>query len=140
MADLLSDEDVASRLEGSDWKREGDEIVREWKFKDFGEAMSFVNRVAEAAEEANHHPDILLHGWNKVQAVADQPLGRRADRRPTSRWPISSTRSSALAGDPGDGPSAVATQAPPSKAATATGALANVTLPVTGAPVAVESR
>jgi 4a-hydroxytetrahydrobiopterin dehydratase len=67
MADLLSDEDVASKLQGSDWRRESDEIVREWKFKDFGEAMSFVNRVAEVAEEANHHPDILLHGWNKVR-------------------------------------------------------------------------
>jgi 4a-hydroxytetrahydrobiopterin dehydratase len=67
MADLLTDEDVASKLQGSDWRREGDEIVREWKFKDFGEAMSFVNRVAEAADEANHHPDILLHGWNKVR-------------------------------------------------------------------------
>jgi 4a-hydroxytetrahydrobiopterin dehydratase len=67
MADLLSDDDVASRLEGSDWQREGDEIVREWKFKDFGEAMAFVNRVAVKAEEANHHPDILLHGWNKVR-------------------------------------------------------------------------
>ena len=29
--------------------------------------MAFVNRVAEAAEIANHHPDILLHGWNKVR-------------------------------------------------------------------------
>ena len=29
--------------------------------------MAFVNRVAEAAEEANHHPDILVHGWNKVR-------------------------------------------------------------------------
>jgi 4a-hydroxytetrahydrobiopterin dehydratase len=67
MADLLSDEDISSKLEGSDWQREGDEIVREWKFKDFGEAISFVNRVAVAAEEANHHPDILLHGWNKVR-------------------------------------------------------------------------
>jgi 4a-hydroxytetrahydrobiopterin dehydratase len=67
MADLLSDEDVASKLQGSEWQREGDEIVREWKFKDFGEAVSFVNRVAEAAEEVNHHPDILLHGWNKVR-------------------------------------------------------------------------
>jgi 4a-hydroxytetrahydrobiopterin dehydratase len=67
MADLLSDEDVTSRLEGSEWQREGDEIVREWKFKDFGEAMAFVNRVAVKAEEANHHPDILLHGWNKVR-------------------------------------------------------------------------
>ncbi len=67
MADLLSDEEIASKLQGSDWRREGQEIVREWKFKDFGEAMAFVNRVAEAAEAANHHPDILLHGWNKVR-------------------------------------------------------------------------
>jgi 4a-hydroxytetrahydrobiopterin dehydratase len=29
--------------------------------------MAFVNKVAEAAEEANHHPDILVHGWNKVR-------------------------------------------------------------------------
>jgi 4a-hydroxytetrahydrobiopterin dehydratase len=66
MAQLLGEEDISSRLEGSDWRRDGDEIVREWRFGDFGEAMAFVNRVAEAAEEANHHPDILVHGWNKV--------------------------------------------------------------------------
>jgi 4a-hydroxytetrahydrobiopterin dehydratase len=29
--------------------------------------MAFANRVADLAEEANHHPDILIHGWNKVQ-------------------------------------------------------------------------
>ena len=29
--------------------------------------MAFVNKVADAAEEANHHPDILVHGWNKVR-------------------------------------------------------------------------
>jgi 4a-hydroxytetrahydrobiopterin dehydratase len=29
--------------------------------------MAFVNQVAGAAEEANHHPDILVHGWNKVR-------------------------------------------------------------------------
>ena len=67
MAQLLSEGDIASRLEDSSWTREGDEIVREWRFEDFGEAMAFVNRVAEAAEEANHHPDILVHGWNKVR-------------------------------------------------------------------------
>ena len=69
MAELLSDADVSARLENSEWKREGDEIVRDWKFEDFAEAMRFVNRVAEAAEEANHHPDILVHGWNKVRLV-----------------------------------------------------------------------
>jgi 4a-hydroxytetrahydrobiopterin dehydratase len=67
MTELLSDSDIAQRLDGSQWAREGDEIVREWKFDDFAAAMAFVNQVAEVAEEANHHPDILLHGWNKVR-------------------------------------------------------------------------
>jgi 4a-hydroxytetrahydrobiopterin dehydratase len=67
MPELLSDDDIGPRLEGSLWKREGEEIVREWQFKDFAEAMAFVNRVAEAAEASNHHPDILIHGWNKVR-------------------------------------------------------------------------
>ena len=64
---LLSDEEVDSRLRDGEWRREGDEIVRDFKFADFAEAMAFVNRVAESAEEANHHPDILVHGWNKVR-------------------------------------------------------------------------
>jgi 4a-hydroxytetrahydrobiopterin dehydratase len=64
---LLSDDEIAARLEDSDWRREGNAIVRDWRFKDFGEAISFVNRVADVAEGANHHPDILLHGWNHVR-------------------------------------------------------------------------
>jgi 4a-hydroxytetrahydrobiopterin dehydratase len=67
MTELLSDEQIGSRLDGSDWARDGDEIVREWKFDDFAGALAFVNRVGEAAEESNHHPDIFLHGWNKVR-------------------------------------------------------------------------
>jgi 4a-hydroxytetrahydrobiopterin dehydratase len=67
MTDLLSDDDIASRLEDSEWQREGDEIVREREFEDFAAAMAFVNRVAQEAEEANHHPDIVVHGWNKVR-------------------------------------------------------------------------
>ena len=51
----------------SDWREEDSELVRDLKFDDFASAMAFVNRVAEAAEEANHHPDILVHGWNKVR-------------------------------------------------------------------------
>ena len=48
------------------WREENDALVRELAFADFAAAMAFVNRVAEAAEAANHHPDILVHGWNKV--------------------------------------------------------------------------
>jgi 4a-hydroxytetrahydrobiopterin dehydratase len=49
------------------WRQEGESLVRDYEFKDFAEAMAFVNRVADAAEEANHHPDILVHGWNNVR-------------------------------------------------------------------------
>ena len=67
MAGLLNDDEVTSRLGRLEWEREGDAIAREWRFEDFAEAMAFVNRVAEAAEAANHHPDIYVHGWNKVK-------------------------------------------------------------------------
>jgi 4a-hydroxytetrahydrobiopterin dehydratase len=66
---LLSDADIDQRVAAADgWERSGsDAIVREWKLADFAEAIAFVDRVAELAEKANHHPDILLHGWNKVR-------------------------------------------------------------------------
>ncbi|MFZ1995257.1 MAG: 4a-hydroxytetrahydrobiopterin dehydratase [Solirubrobacteraceae bacterium] len=67
MAETLNEDEIASRLRRLPWERDGDEIVREWRFADFNEAVAFVNRVAEVAEEANHHPDILLHGWNMVK-------------------------------------------------------------------------
>ncbi len=64
---LLSDQEIEQRLAGSDWSREGEAIVRAYKLADFAAAIAFVNRVAEVAERANHHPDILVHGWNKVR-------------------------------------------------------------------------
>ncbi len=67
MAELLNDIEIDARLKRLAWEREGDEIVREWRFEDFAEAVAFVNRVAEVAEDSNHHPDIFLHGWNKVK-------------------------------------------------------------------------
>jgi 4a-hydroxytetrahydrobiopterin dehydratase len=65
--ELLNEEQIAEHLSDSEWVREGDEIVREWTFENFARAMEFVNAVGELAEAANHHPDILLHGWNKVR-------------------------------------------------------------------------
>ncbi len=64
---VLGDDEIEQRLAHSDWSREGDAIIRELSFPDFAAAMAFVNRVADAAEAANHHPDILVHGWNKVR-------------------------------------------------------------------------
>jgi 4a-hydroxytetrahydrobiopterin dehydratase len=80
MAQLLTDDEISSRLEGLEWKREGEHIVRDLKFADFKEAIGFVDRVADAAEEANHHPDILVHGWNKVRlSVTNHSAGGLTD-------------------------------------------------------------
>jgi 4a-hydroxytetrahydrobiopterin dehydratase len=68
MADLLSDPEIEERLGALDgWRRDGDAIVRERTLKDFAAAMAWVNAIADEAEAANHHPDILVHGWNKVR-------------------------------------------------------------------------
>jgi 4a-hydroxytetrahydrobiopterin dehydratase len=72
---LLSDAEADQRLQyaehwqrGEDSSQPGrDAIWREWKLADFATAIAFVNRVAELAQAANHHPDILLHGWNRVR-------------------------------------------------------------------------
>lgn len=63
----LDNKQIEGHLDGSEWSREGEAIVREWKLADFAAAIAFVDRVAEVAERANHHPDILVHGWNKVR-------------------------------------------------------------------------
>lgn len=49
------------------WRREGTQIVRDFKFDNFAAALAFVNLVGAQAEEIDHHPDILLHGWNNVR-------------------------------------------------------------------------
>lgn len=48
-----------------DWSLIGDAIQRTYGFKDFVESMEFVNRVADLAEQHQHHPDILVR-YNKV--------------------------------------------------------------------------
>ena len=67
MAERLTDDEVRQGLDGSQWRREGDAIVRDFEVEDFAAAMGFANAVAGLAEAANHHPDILIHGWNKVR-------------------------------------------------------------------------
>jgi len=64
---LLSQQEIERRIAASEWSREGDSLVREWRLNDFAGAIAFVNRVADIAERANHHPDLLVHGWNHVR-------------------------------------------------------------------------
>ncbi|MBI3615453.1 MAG: 4a-hydroxytetrahydrobiopterin dehydratase [Candidatus Omnitrophica bacterium] len=65
-AEKLSDTEIRKALNSlQGWELQEGEIRKLYKFKDFKEALSFVNRVAELAEEADHHPDILIR-YNKV--------------------------------------------------------------------------
>lgn len=53
--------------EVKDWEvADAKKIRRKFKFKDFKEALAFVNRVGAIAEEEGHHPDIELE-WGKVK-------------------------------------------------------------------------
>ena len=63
---VLTDSEIQKAL-GSlpGWKKNGTAIQRMFEFPDFKAAMQFVNRIADAAEQANHHPDIDIR-YNKV--------------------------------------------------------------------------
>jgi 4a-hydroxytetrahydrobiopterin dehydratase len=76
------------------WAEVAGALEREYRFADFAEAMAFVNLLAEAAEAANHHPDLAV-SWNLVtvrwwthvqQAITerDVELARRTDELASS--------------------------------------------------------
>lgn len=63
----LSDSEIDERLAGSEWRREDDALVRDFELSGFEAAMALANAVADAANEANHHPDILVHGYKHLR-------------------------------------------------------------------------
>ena len=66
MPKVLPEIEIQNRLkEIPKWKRNRSEISSNFKFKDFLEAMEFVNKTAALSEKIDHHPDILIQ-WNRV--------------------------------------------------------------------------
>jgi 4a-hydroxytetrahydrobiopterin dehydratase len=76
---------------GAGWSRQGAALTKTFTFKGFQGAMAFINRVAEAAIAANHHPDIHLEAYKTVRIVltthvshgltdADVDLAERIDK------------------------------------------------------------
>ena len=47
------------------WAEANGALEREFRFRDFAEALAFVNRVGELAEAEDHHPDVSI-SWNRV--------------------------------------------------------------------------
>jgi 4a-hydroxytetrahydrobiopterin dehydratase len=65
-APLASDEEITAGLaQLPEWSREADSITRTVRCQSFRAAIDLVQRIADAAEAADHHPDILIR-WRTV--------------------------------------------------------------------------
>jgi 4a-hydroxytetrahydrobiopterin dehydratase len=51
------------------WKIENNSIQKEYILKNFSEALAFIIKIGIEAEKMDHHPDLLLYGWNKVKVI-----------------------------------------------------------------------
>lgn len=63
----LKEEEINKLLEQiPTWTLKDGHLYKKFKFKNFAEAMKFVNKIAEIAENEGHHPDFSVH-YNKVE-------------------------------------------------------------------------
>ncbi len=67
---LIDSSDISkylSQLNG--WFYVDNSIEKEFKLKTFSDAIAFIVKIGIEAEKIDHHPDLLLHSWNKVKIV-----------------------------------------------------------------------
>ncbi|HZD93327.1 MAG TPA: 4a-hydroxytetrahydrobiopterin dehydratase [Candidatus Sulfotelmatobacter sp.] len=73
---VLTDTEIQQALDSlQGWQRNGMAIQRIFRFPDFKTAMQFVNKVADAAEQANHHPDIDIRYNTVTMALVSHDSG-----------------------------------------------------------------
>jgi len=92
----LDEEQLASLLGGgAGWIRDGETLTKTFRRKGWKDAIGFVDRIAKAADELNHHPDIHVEGYRNVRIVttthatkklsdADVALAKRIDEAAAS--------------------------------------------------------
>ncbi|HSD26226.1 MAG TPA: 4a-hydroxytetrahydrobiopterin dehydratase [Vicinamibacteria bacterium] len=77
----LSDSEIDEQLKGlPGWERAGSEIRKEYRHADFKAAMAFVNRVADLAEAADHHPDIFINYSRVTLTLTSHDSGGLTER------------------------------------------------------------
>jgi 4a-hydroxytetrahydrobiopterin dehydratase len=73
---VLTDTEIQEALASlGGWQRNGNAIQRVFRFPDFKAAMQFVNKIADAAEKANHHPDIDIRYNTVTMALVSHDSG-----------------------------------------------------------------
>ncbi len=81
MVRRLSEAEIAQHLASlAGWEGAGAAIRRKYRFGGFPEAMAFVNRVARLAEEADHHPDILIEYSQVTLTLSTHDAGGLTER------------------------------------------------------------
>lgn len=77
----LSDDEVTARLARlPGWARTGDEIVRTYELPTFPAVIALVGRIADAAEAANHHPDLDIRYRRLRVALSTHDAGGLTDK------------------------------------------------------------
>lgn len=65
---LVSTEEIKEKLENlNGWFYISGTIAKEFKLKSFADAVAFIVKIGFEAEKLDHHPDLLLHSWNKLK-------------------------------------------------------------------------
>ena len=105
MAEPLSDITIQRELGGlPGWSRRGDHLTRTYQFRNFSEAMLFVNRVANAAEAADHHPDIDIRYSKVTLSLSTHSAGGITDNDLQLAKAIDQSADDEAADSDGDGP------------------------------------
>jgi 4a-hydroxytetrahydrobiopterin dehydratase len=69
MAEKLNSQSVLGWLKNhQSWSRKSNTLWKEFKFSSFRDSIVFVNRIATLADDADHHPDILVR-YNRVHVT-----------------------------------------------------------------------
>lgn len=77
----LNDADVSENLKAlPGWERHADSIRKLFRFKEFMDGIHFINRVAEKAEAADHHPDIAINYTRITMTCATHSEGGITDK------------------------------------------------------------
>ena len=81
MSGKLPKEELARRLKKvPEWEMKKDRLVRVFEFDEYMDAIDFVNGIAEIAEDANHHPDIILRYTTLKLSLISHDYGGITDR------------------------------------------------------------
>jgi len=65
---VLTESEISSKLKKmTGWEFHSNSITKKFELKDFKSALALVNKIGDEAESLDHHPDILIHSWNKVK-------------------------------------------------------------------------